>query len=98
MNQENENKVPSAEVFYTRFLMKHKSDGKTLDLMTEFAKLHVQAALEAASNNAILASYDNKNNKPGLSIFKSITSNDIEWRPCSESILNAYPLENVKLT
>jgi hypothetical protein len=25
-----------------------------------------------------------------------MTVNDVEWRACSESILNAYPLENVK--
>lgn len=64
--------------------------------MVEFAKLHVEQALKAASCNAILASYDNKANKPGESLFKTITSNDVEWRPCSESILNAYPLTNIK--
>ena len=92
------NNTPTAEKFYTDFVIEHKSDGKTLDLMIEFAKLHVQAALESASCNAVLASYDNKANKPGESLFKTITSNDVEWRPCSESILNAYPLTLIKQT
>jgi len=96
MIQEEENEVPRASEFYSNFVIKNKSDGKTLDLMTQFAKLHVQAALEAASYNAKLASYDNKANKPGTSGFTTMTVNDVEWRPCSESILNAYPLENVK--
>jgi len=96
MIQEEENEVPRASEFYSNFVIKNKSDGKTLDLMTQFAKLHVQAALEAASYGAKLASYDNKANKPGTSGFTTMTVNDVEWRPCSESILNAYPLENVK--
>lgn len=96
MTQEEENEVPTALDFYMSFVGKYKSDGKTLDLMTQFAKLHVQAALEAASYGAKLASYDNKANKPGTSRFTTMTVNDVEWRACSESILNAYPLENVK--
>ncbi len=96
MIQEEENEVPRASEFYSNFVIKNKSDGKTLDLMTQFAKLHVQEALKQASYNAKLASYDNKANKPGTSGFTTMTVNDVEWRPCSESILNAYPLENVK--
>jgi hypothetical protein len=87
-----ENNVPTA----LEFFMKQKTYTNIEQFMIEFAKLHVEAALEAASCNAILASYDNKANKPGESLFKTITSNDVEWRPCSESILNAYPLKNIK--
>jgi|LakMenEpi03Aug12_release.lakeMendotaPanAssembly.Ray.scaffolds.fasta_scaffold268676_1 hypothetical protein len=36
--------IPTAAEFYTSFVIKHKSDGKTLDLMIEFAKLHVKEA------------------------------------------------------
>jgi hypothetical protein len=91
-----ENNIPTSEKFYTDFVIEHKSDGKTLDLMIEFARLHVQEALEQASYNAKLASYDNKANKPGTSGFTTVTINDVEWRPCSESILSSYPLENIK--
>ncbi len=91
-----DNTIPTAEEFYTNFVIEHKSDSKTLDLMIEFARLHVKAALEAASYNAVLASYDNKANKPGTSGFTTMTVNDVEWRPCSESILNAYPLTLIK--
>ena len=87
------NNIPTADEFFLQNNGQHQSVSK---MMIEFAKLHVEAALEAASCNAILASYDNKANKPGESLFKTITSNDVEWRPCSESILNAYPLKNIK--
>ena len=72
------------------------SEYEIAEYMIEFAKMHVQAALEKASYNAVLASYDNKANKPGTSVFTTIISNDVEWRPCSESILNAYPLTLIK--
>ena len=89
------NNIPTAESFYD----KKDKNGLPMSFnekMVEFAKLHVEAALEAASNNAVLSSYDNKANKSGESLFTSITSNDVEWRPCSESILNAYPLTLIK--
>ncbi len=97
-----ESNTPTAEEFLKNFNEKEGNidklyyDSYVKKSMIEFAKLHVEAALEAASCNAILASYDNKANKPGESLFKTITSNDVEWRPCSESILNAYPLKNIK--
>jgi hypothetical protein len=98
MTQEEENEVPTAEEFLMRedLPIDFLSGDDVNFAMIEFAKLHVQAALEAASYGAKLASYDNKANKPGTSGFTTMTVNDVEWRPCSESILNAYPLENVK--
>jgi len=86
-----ENNIPTARQFYDN----HISDDCVV-MMIEFAKLHVQEALEQASYNAKLASYDNKANKPGTSGFTTVTINDVEWRPCSESILSSYPLENIK--
>lgn len=65
-------------------------------MMIDFAKIHVEEALIKASHNATLASYNNKANKPGTSKFTTMTVNDVEWRPCSESILNSYPLTNIK--
>jgi hypothetical protein len=46
----------------------------TIDLMIEFAKLHVEAALKAASENVVL----------------------ISTKTAKQSILNAYPLTNIK--
>ena len=83
MTQEEENKVPTAAEFYSSFVVKYKSDGKTLDLMTQFAKLHVQAALEAASEKAT----QNYSEENVLGEYYTINK---------DSILNAYPLENVK--
>ena len=52
------------------------------DLMIEFAKLHVKAALLAAVNNAEL-DRDAAQDLNGISVNK-------------DSILNAYPEENIK--
>jgi hypothetical protein len=49
--------------------------------MIEFAKIHAEAALQAANNNAELK-------------LEKYTEND--WYIDSDSILNAYPLSNIK--
>ena len=53
------------------------------EAIIEFAKLHVEAALKEASENATTF------NKPK---FKG----DINYVVDEDSILNAYPLENIK--
>ena len=79
--------IPSAEEYYSKTLFptlfKHKPDEiklwfetnsdaqQSVNIMIEFAKLHVQAALKAADDNSIM--------------YIS-----------ADSILNAYPLENIK--
>ena len=72
-------KIPTAEEFVNQY----DWENSTLDIpsvLIEFAKLHVQAALEAASENA--------ETKP------VIFTNDEEID--RDSILNAYPLTNIK--
>ena len=59
----------------------HDSLSTVADVMIEFAKLHVEAALKAASENARLKE---------LEIHLSDGSVD------KDSILNSYPLENIK--
>ena len=53
-----------------------------MEAMIEFAKLHVEAALKAASENSELEGDEESN-------FDYICIN-------KQSILNAYPLENIK--
>ena len=73
--------IPTAAEFYTDFVIKNKSDGKTLDLMIEFAKLHVEAFREECLINLKLGE-----------IKDDVTINLVEKR-----ILNAYyPLNNIK--
>ena len=78
-------KIPTAEEFYkqtTGCLMNHR-DIKIA--MIEFAKLHVEAALKEAGENAFIT-----NHKPTLEddrVYKKIDK---------DSILNAYPLDNIK--
>ena len=74
-------KIPTAEEFMNRPF------GQALDtqtLMIKFAKLHVEAALKTASINAEL--------DYGEGSCRDCASNKIN----KESILTAYPLENIK--
>lgn len=85
-------KLPTADEFYD------KSDHDSIiDIMIDFAKLHVEAALKEASEKAetihdgsVVAELCNMSGNPKL---KDITLNDLIWKP---SILNAYPLTNIK--
>lgn len=91
MTQEKENKVPtSEEILKLHYNMDRDEDGHPVyydwsakDAMIAFARLHVEAALEAASEKAT-QNYSEEN-----VLGESYTIN-------KDSILNAYPLENVK--
>ena len=58
------------------------------EAMIEFAKMHVQEALKQASENATVTPIDHEEISEGS--FRPI------WGVDDESILNAYPLENIK--
>lgn len=58
------------------------------EAMIEFAKIHVQEALKQASENATVTPIDHEEISEGS--FRPI------WGVDDESILNAYPLENIK--
>lgn len=57
-------------------------------MMKQFAKLHVKEALKQASENATVTPIDHEEISEGS--FRPI------WGVDDESILNAYPLENIK--
>ena len=68
--------IPTAE----EFLETDKDWNRTTaQMMIEFAKLHVEAALEEANRKVIVTYYYDE----GIRVNK-------------DSILNAYPLENIK--
>ena len=72
--------IPTAEEFLRG---KPFSIESIYNNMIEFAKLHVQAALKAADDNADVTVID-------VDMTGSI------WGVDSDTILNAYPLENIK--
>ena len=75
-NHLNTNKIPTAE----EFLETDKDWNKTTaQMMIEFAKLHVEAALKEANRKVIVTYYYDE----GIRVNK-------------DSILNAYPLTNIK--
>lgn len=71
-------KLPTAEEFLNSKQYDWVEDINTTECMIEFAKLHVQAALESAAEKL---PYDDKLNQDML---------------VKKSILNAYPLNNIK--
>lgn len=81
-----ENKTPTAQEYIKKFYEENifsNLKNRSEYLMIEFAKMHVKAALEAAFENAkVITHYD----------VGGYASNDV----VDTSILNSYPLENIK--
>jgi hypothetical protein len=73
--------IPTAEDFFAEHCV--EMDSTVAKQMIEFAKLHVQAALKAADDNADVTVVD-------------VCMSGVIWGVDSETILNAYPLENIK--
>jgi hypothetical protein len=66
-----------------------KHEKKVIDeMLVEFAKLHVEAALKAANEKATVTPIDHEEISEGS--FRPI------WDVDGNSILNAYPLTNIK--
>lgn len=102
-------KILTAEEFYDHFYNEQEKNntldgaiweykGDIINMMKEFAKLHVQQALKEASeksyaisSNSNITSKDRLYGKQGL-ICVHLGDISVE----KESILNAYPLNNIK--
>lgn len=69
--------IPTAEEFF-------EQGGTYPELAIEFAKLHVQAALESAVVNVDAELVDTTDDSRGLIVISP------------QSILNSYPLTNIK--
>jgi leucyl aminopeptidase len=86
------NMIPTAEEFLEqqdciRNVENFFNDVQPIDLI-EFAKLHVEAALKAASEKATVTVIDHE--EISEVSFKAI------WGVDDDSILNAYSIENIK--
>jgi len=86
------NNIPTAEEFLIRNgCQRMKCDGENCDFfedvqpidLIEFAKLHVEAALKAASEKADV-------------IYDGISFGTPDYIVDTETILKAYPLKNIK--
>jgi len=93
-----ENNILTAE----EFLLENYGDNYNIlfeSYMIEFAKLHVQAALEIASKNVNTKGYygdRHKDAKEGKITVTSIDDDGYVWIIDRESITNAYPIELIK--
>ena len=65
------------------------------DMLIEFAKMHVQEALKQASEKAFVEYIDLTTDET-FDYTDVITDDDVEVNVNKDSILNAYPLENIK--
>ena len=75
--------IPTAEQFITEQFLKSFPDIKEIsieELLKAFAKLHVEQALEEASSSV-----------DSVTCKKTFSDSEIH-----DSILNAYPLDNIK--
>ena len=85
----------TAEEFYEKNTNGFLDEVECKQLMIEFAKLHVEAALKEAYNNSEMRVSENDTNE-----IPSFTDNYddgyVTITVSKESILNAYPLENIK--
>jgi hypothetical protein len=92
--------IPTAEEFFREFCNKRTTTGslnghERLEVMRKFAKLHVEAALKAAFLNSEMRVSENDTNE-----YPSFTNNYddgyVTITVNADSILNAYPLEQIK--
>ena len=81
--------IPTAQ----EFLSKNNAD--TANLMIKFAKLHVKSALEAAFNNSEMRVSENDTNEHP-DFMDSYDDGHITITISKDSILNSYPLTNIK--
>lgn len=75
--------LPTAEQFIKILAKDTKKEFNVINLMIEFAKIHALASLEAASEEGVVETI-NKYSPSEQHIINK------------ESILNAYPLSNIK--
>ena len=82
--------VKTAKEFYDE----HYSDD-TVVIMKDYAKFHVEAALKSASENAYVE-YIDLNTNEIFDYTDVITDDNVRADVNKKSILNAYPIENIK--
>ena len=88
-------KTPLTEEEKHYYIDRIISHGIYIKGMIEFAKYHVQKALEQASEKAFVE-YIDLNTDEIFDYTDVITDDDVEVNINKDSILNAYPLENIK--
>jgi hypothetical protein len=93
-------KIPTAEEFYKKYCNERTHIGslngnERLEIMIEFAKLHVETALEAAFLDSKLnvTEYDIANSTVEMDNY---SDGSITITVNKDSILNAYPLNLIK--
>jgi hypothetical protein len=88
-------KIPTATEF--QYIKKRYRDDVAKEMMIEFAKLHVKAALEAASKSSKVRKDTYVMGRGTTEVEQMFNySNGTSHYVDQDSILNSYPLENIK--
>lgn len=87
INESVEGKIPTANELFEQYhgFEADSSSRDIISLMVEFAKLHVEAALKEASEKVSLTDF-------AYEFLQEGAADAID----KETILNSYPLENIK--
>lgn len=99
-------KIPTAKEFCEKKFKEINPATSWIDfnkeVMIEFAKLHVEAALKEASENVKLIEYGcsdfrvTDEDAPNPYFISGYFGEDSQIKISEDSILNSYPLENIK--
>ena len=88
--------IPTAEEVYSDFHFNYKGDDNSiLEAMRHFAKLHVEAQAKEIVEKAYVEFIDLTSGEK-FDYTDVLTDEDVGADVNKESILNAYPLTNIK--
>lgn len=91
------NEIPTAKEYCQLYLFNNKLKKPNLyDAIVAFTKLHVEEALKQAYYSSQLSGYDVEKNKASETRWKTVTCGGVEYSTNQKSIIEAYPLENIK--
>jgi len=85
--------IPTAKQLFDEMLSKNDECTST-EMMIEFAKIHVEAALKEASNRAYVQRMNEDTSNKTTSLI--YLENGVYHTVSRKSILGSYPLSNIK--
>lgn len=88
--------LPTAEEFLDNNIIDYLVSKKVKNVMIEFAKLHVEQALKEASEKAYAKGKGSNLTTKDKNFFYTFAGHIGEIEMNKDSILNAYPISNIK--
>jgi len=95
INESVDDKIPTA-LKYMQSKIEAEEAGSTRLMLIEFAKMHVEKALKEASEKATLLTDGEESNISRYIVEEGNHYSETEIDVSKDSIINSYPLENIK--